>query len=156
MFNESRPIVTQYNTFKDLLNYLSTPKAAKGAFEKYRTNIEREARRIAREVQILSEAIIGKMTDEIRNIKHNTPNRWLQGLCWSSTTNAAQWNQNWQSRYLPKALQAIASLPQSAKVGRIPIEQVQQIWLQKARDSLREHFRRQGWVPMAGISVEEP
>jgi|GEM_PF-5093969 len=156
VFNESRLIIIQYNNFKDLLNNLSTPRAAKRAFEKYQTDIERETRRIAREVQVVSEAIIKKMTDEIQSIKHNTPNRWLQGHCWSSTTNTAQWTQNWQSRYLPKALQAIANIPQSAKVGRISIQQVQQIWLQKARESLREHFRRQGWVPTTGISVEEP
>ncbi len=153
VLNQGKSIGLHYDAFKNRLNSSLTPNAAKTEFERCKTKINNEYLKIIREEHILREAIVRKMADEIRGIRHNTPNRWLGGHCWSSTTNAERWNQSWTSRYLPQALQASADIP--SEHALISVRQIREIWLQKAVDSLKEYFQSKGWVPIE-VTVGEP
>jgi hypothetical protein len=109
------PIVSRfsrhYNDFKIDINLATTRESAKSKFDTYKAKVDGIYVEMMSKKSILTDAIIQKMAEALQQVKYGMPNRWLEGSCWSFTTDATEWNQQWQSRYLPRALQAISNVP---------------------------------------------
>lgn len=142
-----------HSRFTKKLHLSLSTEGAKLEFDKYKETLNNEYMRIVSERSIVVDAIIRKMSDEIRAVKHGTPNRWLGGGCWNSTTHMSQWEQSWKSHYLPKALQAIQNAPWGEDDVLTP---ARTLWLQKGITSLNNFLETKGWpsivIPEAELS----
>lgn len=121
-------------------------------FEQFQQKIDNAYLRVLSKKQLLFNAIIQKMAEALREVKFGASNRWIEGQCWSFTSDEQLWNQKWKEEYLPKALRAISNESNTDLEYVFTARRLD--YLNKGLHALRNQTQTKGWQPYSVAGAE--
>lgn len=152
-FPTLRSFSADLDAFKRELTVAEAPQEAKAKFIEYKAKVDNKYKNSIAGKDKLMSKVIKKMEAELKNIKHNAPNRWVNGNCWSFSANPDEWELTWRQLYLPKALQAISGAASSVAMDHTFLLQRSKV-LQNGITALNDYAQRNGWNPIAILGKE--